>query len=85
MVIALTPNGPTFGADWGDDGTSAGSILFWAAQSPCGVWLRGEPVDIGVTDGFHPQMLPHGRFFYTSGQRPPYSAPLTIPQRRLRS
>ena len=65
------PNsGPTFGADWGDDGTSAGSILFWGGSGIMRVsGSGGEPVEIGVTDAFHPQMLPHGRFFYTSGQK----------------
>ena len=29
----------------------------------------GEPVAIGVTDATYPQMLPHGRFFYTSVQK----------------
>jgi eukaryotic-like serine/threonine-protein kinase len=70
-VIAPVPRrGPTFGADWGDDGTSSGAILF---NGPTGVMRvsgsGGEPVAIGVTDAFHPQMLPHGRFFYTSVQK----------------
>ena len=29
----------------------------------------GEPVAISVTDAFYPQMLPRGRFFYTSVQK----------------
>ena len=70
VIAPVSPNGPTFGADWGDDGTSAGSILFWAGSGPMRVsGSGGEPVDIGVTDAFHPRMLPHGRFFYTSGQK----------------
>jgi Tol biopolymer transport system component/predicted Ser/Thr protein kinase len=68
VVIAPLPIGPTFGADWGDDGTSAGTILFWGAGS---VLMRvsgsgGTPVAIGVTEGSHPQLLPGDRFFYTS-------------------
>ena len=71
VVIAhVPPRGPTFGADWGDDGTSAGAILFWGGAAPMRVsGSGGEPVNIGVTDAFHPQMLPRGRFFYTSGQK----------------
>ena len=70
VIAPVSPNGPTFGADWGDDGTSAGSILFWSGSAPMRVsGAGGEPAYIGVTDAFHPQMLPHGRFFYTSGQK----------------
>ena len=70
VIAPVSPNGPTFGADWGDDGTSAGSILFWSGSAPMRVsGSGGEPAYIGVTDAFHPQMLPHGRFFYTSGQK----------------
>jgi serine/threonine protein kinase len=68
VIAPVPPAGPTFGADWGDDGTSAGAILFWGGSKPMRVsGSGGEPVDIGVTDAFYPQMLPHGRFFYTSG------------------
>jgi hypothetical protein len=67
--IAPMPRGPTFGADWGDDGTSAGSILFWGGAGIMRVsGSGGEPVAIGVTDAIHPQMLPRGGFFYTSPQ-----------------
>jgi Tol biopolymer transport system component len=72
QVIATIPNatGPTFGADWGDDGTSAGSILFLGGKGIMRVsGSGGEPVAIGVTDATYPQMLPHGRFFYTSVQK----------------
>ena len=69
-VIAPMPIGPTFGADWGDDETSAGSILFWGGPGIMRVsGSGGEPVAIGVTDATHPQMLPRGRFFYTSAQK----------------
>ena len=69
-VIATMPVGPTFGADWGDDGTSAGSILFWSGTGIMRVsGSGGDPVAIGVTDAIHPQMLPRGRFFYTSPQK----------------
>ena len=70
-VIAPMPIGPTFGADWGDDETSAGSILFWGA----GLGIMrvsgsgGVPVAIGVRGATYPQVLPRGRFFYTSGQK----------------
>jgi eukaryotic-like serine/threonine-protein kinase len=67
VVIAPMPIGPTFGADWGDDGTSAGAILFFSGSGLMRVsGSGGEPVAIGVTDAIHPQMLPRGRFFYTS-------------------
>ena len=70
VIAPMPPTGPTFGADWGDDGTSAGSILFWGGSGIMRVsGSGGEPVAIGVTDAFHPQMLPRGRFFYTSGQK----------------
>ena len=72
QVIATMPNstGPTFGADWGDDGTSAGSILFLGGKGIDRVSGNGgEPVAIGVTDATYPQMLPRGRFFYTSVQK----------------
>ena len=70
VIAPVPPNGPTFGADWGDDGTSAGAILFWGGSGIMRVsGSGGEPVAIGVPDAFHPQMLPRGRFFYTSGQK----------------
>ena len=68
-VIAPMPRGPTFGADWGDDGTGAGSILFWGSGIRRVSGSGGEPVAIDVTDAIHPQMLPRGRFFYTSTQK----------------
>ena len=69
-VIAPMPIGPTFGADWGDDGTSAGSILFWGGTGIMRVpGSGGEPVAIDLADVTHPQMLPRGRFFYTSIQK----------------
>ena len=68
-VIASVPrNGPTFGADWGDNGTSAGAILFWGGSGIMRVsGSGGEPVAINVANAFYPQMLPRGPFFYTSG------------------
>jgi eukaryotic-like serine/threonine-protein kinase len=71
VVIAPVPAaGPTFGADWGDDGTSTGSILFWGGAGIMRVsGSGGEPVAIDLTDAFQPRMLPRGRFFYTSGQK----------------
>jgi eukaryotic-like serine/threonine-protein kinase len=70
VVITPMPVGPNFGANWGGDGTSAGSILFNGALGIMRVpGSGGEPVAIDVTDGFHPQMLPGGRFFYTSGRK----------------
>jgi Tol biopolymer transport system component len=72
VEIATMPNstGPTFGADWGDDGTSAGSILFLGGSGIMRVsGAGGEPVAIGVTGATYPQMLPRGRFFYTSVQK----------------
>jgi serine/threonine protein kinase/Tol biopolymer transport system component len=67
-VIAPMPIGPTFGADWGDDGTSAGSILFFSGSGLMRVsGSGGEPVAIGVTDAIYPRVLPRGRFLYTSG------------------
>jgi predicted Ser/Thr protein kinase len=71
VPIAAVPIGPTFGADWGDDGTSGGSILF-PGGAPGVVRVSGSggaPVAIGLSDVAHPQMLPQGRFFYTSRQK----------------
>jgi eukaryotic-like serine/threonine-protein kinase len=69
FVIAPVPAvGPTFGANWGDDGTSAGAILFWGGSGIMRVsGSGGNPVAIDVADAFYPRMLPRGRFFYTSG------------------
>jgi hypothetical protein len=79
-IAPVRPAGPTFGADWGDDGTSGGSILFGASNIMRVSGSGGEPVAIGLTDAFYPRMLPHGRFFYTSGQKGAVlSAPLDHP------
>jgi serine/threonine protein kinase len=69
VIAPIRRRGPTFGADWGDDGTSAGSILFYGSGIMRVSGAGGEPVDIGVTDAIHPQLLPRGRFFYTSVQK----------------
>jgi len=74
------PRGPTFGADWGDDGTGVGSILFWGSGIMRVSGSGGEPVAIDVTDAIHPQMLPRGRFFYTSTQKAAvFGAPVDHP------
>ena len=66
----MPSRGPTFGADWGDDGTSAGAILFRGSSGIMRVsGSGGEPVAIDVADAVRPQMLPRGRFFYTSVQK----------------
>ena len=37
VIAPVPPIGPTFGADWGDDGTSAGAILFLGRlRASCG-------------------------------------------------
>ena len=71
VVIAPVPNrGPTWGANWGDDGTIKGAILFLAGPGLMRVpGIGGKPDPIGSTDVAHPQMLPGGRFLYASASK----------------
>jgi serine/threonine protein kinase/Tol biopolymer transport system component len=80
-IAAVPPTGPTFGADWGDDGTRAGAILFWGGSGIMRVsGSGGKPVAIDVADAFHPGILPRGRFFYMSAQKAAvFGAPIDDP------